>query len=246
MANVLKEYVESAVREQLSKVRELQLEIENLTFIRFPERTKGSYQYPTLGVGIELSHLDRSWDYSNDILPKEDSFMLPENIWVDFANLIRSDKKIYNCAGKRIPVEVIRALRSNIFDLKNLYRAEWINNKFGKGTTTYPKFNSAGKLEFVTEPLEDCLMEDRVQGISLDDWLKNPTPQGFPRKDVKKGDLYYQYPRDGRVARFFANSVRAVLNCYGNPQGSVPELGVRRAKIFKSREDSCSHGCRYG
>src|SRR3989344_1810418 len=91
-------------------------------YLHLPEKSKGSYQYPDLGIDIERSHSGETWD-NLQVLPKEDSFMLPVNIWVDFANLIRSDKKIYNCVGKRIPIEVIRALRSDIFDL-GLYRSE--------------------------------------------------------------------------------------------------------------------------
>src|SRR3989344_3079699 len=94
-------------------IRETLKEYEFSTRIHLPERTKGSYQYPNLGIDIQRGHNNTSWNGTNEILPKEDSFMLPLNIWVDFANLIRSDNEIYNCAGKRIPIEVIRALRND-------------------------------------------------------------------------------------------------------------------------------------
>jgi hypothetical protein len=77
-----------------------------------------------------------------------------------------------------------------------------------------------------SEPLESCLMEDKKPGIDLNDWLDNSTSQGLPITNAKDGDLYYWFPRDERVAGFFANSGRAFLNCNRNPLDSYSSLGV--------------------
>ncbi|MDP4012664.1 MAG: hypothetical protein Q8R00_03620 [Candidatus Nanoarchaeia archaeon] len=204
--------------------------------IHLHERTKGAYQYPDLQIDIARSCVDLSWDYLKRKLPEEEAFMLPLNIWVDFANLLFSDKPMYNCARKKIPKKVVEAIRSDIFEVRGHYRGEWIDAKFEEGTITYPKFDSSGKLTQVTEPLEGCLMEDRLPGINLESWLKNPTSQGFPKNKIKKGDLYYGCPRVGTVALFGAYSVWAGLGCFRYPQYSGSDLGVRRAKIFEGRK----------
>ena len=76
-------------------------------------------------------------------------------------------------------------------------------------------------------------MKDKLPGISLESWLNNPTSQGFPRKNVKKGDFYYYAPlkNNNSVVRFYANSDRSRLDCGGNPQCSSSTLGVRRKKF---------------
>ena len=77
-------------------------------------------------------------------------------------------------------------------------------------------------------------MENKIPGISLDSWLKNPTKQGLPRSNVAEGDLSYWHPRDQSVAWFDANSGGADLNCGGrNPSYWVSDLGVRAAKQLK-------------
>ncbi|MBI2673598.1 hypothetical protein HYX19_05015, partial [Candidatus Woesearchaeota archaeon] len=45
-------------------------------------------------------------------------------------------------------------------------------------------------------------------------------------------DFNYLFPREGKVARFYAYSGRAFLDCGGYPRGSNYEFGVRVAKIF--------------
>jgi|SRR3989338_8302922 len=78
------------------------------------------------------------------------------------------------------------------------------------------------------EKLETCLMEDKIPGINLDDWLsrKNVTSQGFPKPNISKGDLHYWHPTNDSVARFYAYSGWAGLDCGGDPSGRDPSLGV--------------------
>ena len=78
------------------------------------------------------------------------------------------------------------------------------------------------------EKLESCLMDDKTPGINMESWLegKNVTNQGTPKTRMGNGDLWYWYPREGRVARFGVDSGRAVLDCDGNPDYADPVLGV--------------------
>ena len=73
-------------------------------------------------------------------------------------------------------------------------------------------------------------MEDKKPGISLDDWLDNPTAQGLPKPDAKDGSLYFWHARADAVARFYAGSDWAGLNCNGDPSYRNSDLGVRRVK----------------
>ncbi|MBI2673242.1 hypothetical protein HYX19_03210 [Candidatus Woesearchaeota archaeon] len=70
-------------------------------------------------------------------------------------------------------------------------------------------------------------MGDKLPGIDLGDWLERANSQGLPPKDVKSGSLYYLNPKNGAVARFFANSGWAGLY----PRYSDSGLGVRAARI---------------
>jgi len=62
--------------------------------------------------------------------------------------------------------------------------------------------------------------------MDTNSWIRNPTSQGAPKKDVARGDSYSFYPRDGSVARFFANSGRAGFSCDRNPLYSSASRGV--------------------
>ena len=162
---------------------------------------------------------------------------LPPRLFVDFLNEIRAglgskNKKVYNAQGNPIPHDLLQAVWDDITKVQNPYRGEWFDAAFTEKkkdwSITYHKFNAAGKLELVTEPLDpDTLMEDKTPGISLEDWLNNPTPQGLPRKDAQPGSLCYWFPRAGYVSRFWAVSDWVGLNCVGGPQDSGSGLGVR-------------------
>lgn len=88
-----------------------------------------------------------------------------------------------------------------------------------------------------SEPLEeDTLMQDLKPGISLDDWITNPTKQGLPKKDCKRGNIYYWHPRsyNNSVVRFAANSVWTYLSCGANAYNPNLKVSVvKEANYFK-------------
>ena len=231
-------------------------------YLILPSKTYGNYSYPDLLVstsrlgydnGVEkaakklnltLQNTANEQDntpYIGKIQHKQaldlnlalDGLTLNIRQFADFLNLLKSGKAFY-ADGSKADKTLLDNMLDEITTVRASWRAEWFDNSFGKNTTTYHKFNTNGKLVEVTEDLDpDTLMEDRTPGIDLNSWLRNPTAQGLPRKTVPNGDSYYWPPKDGYVARFFANSDRAILNCYRSPQGSGPVLGVRHAKIRK-------------
>jgi hypothetical protein len=93
----------------------------------------------------------------------------------------------------------------------------------------YHTIDANGKPVEKFETLQDCLMSDKTPGIDFDHWIENANEQGLPMENSPDGKLYYWYPRDGRVAGFFAGSDRTVLICGRDPTNSNPQLGVRAA-----------------
>ena len=166
--------------------------------------------------------------------------------WFECHKELQSDRK-------RMPtipefIEFLKYLRLNpsdenikiykdITEVREPLRAEWIDADFKvKGRDLYINSNHVldadGNLIPQNSEILDkgTLMKDKTPGISLDDYLDlNHTKQGLPNKKVKSGDLYYWYPRsdNNSVSRFYAYSVRAGLNCSGDPSGRGPALGVR-------------------
>ena len=143
---------------------------------------------------------------------------------------IDKNEKVYYANGTEVPVKVLEYMFNEMTEIRNPWRSEWLHASFGNKTITYPKFDSSGNRVIVTEPLDkDTLMKDKIPGISLADYLKNPTSQGLPRKNAGDGSLYYWHPVDERVAGLFAGCAWVGLVCSWDPDG-VTSLGVRRSK----------------
>ena len=133
----------------------------------------------------------------------------------------------------------------NIFDditqVKSPWRGEWLDADFKvKNNKLHINSNhvldSNGKIiNYNSEPLDkNTLMKDKTPGISLEDWINNPTRQGLPNKKTKSGDLCYWYPRsdNNSVAGFDAGDGGANLICSwsGGPSLGDSDLGVRAVR----------------
>ncbi len=204
-------------------------------YIILPGKVHGSYSYPDLVVSMDRYYHGKNWDQAHEELNKEGYHMQNPRQFVDFLNLLRSGN-VNDGLGKALSSDRIEVIYKEITEVREPWRAEWHDAKFFKRDEDwfiiYHKIKSDGTLEEVTESLEECLMEDKTPGISLDYWLANATQQGLPFKKTKKGGLYYWNPRDGSVARFGAGSDRVVFYCDWDPLYSDGGLGVRRQKIF--------------
>jgi len=205
-------------------------------YIALPGKAHGTYSYPDLLVPIERTHQNKDWDDAQAALRAEGYFMLTIRQFIDYINLLKSGTAYYG-SGRQIGKSELDAILFDIVGVKDPWRAEWLDAKFGKtiifgeNTITYHKIKTYGTLEEVTEPLQDCLMEDKLPGISLDYWLQNATPQGLPPKKTPKGNFWYWRPRQGYVAGFVAHSGGAVLSCSGDLQYVYSAFGVRAAKV---------------
>jgi len=168
-----------------------------------------------------------------DVTKALQGFTLPLPQYKDFLRLLNSGNA-YDGKGNQIPSTQLTKILNEVLEVRSPWRSEWLDAKFTKSgeklQITYHKINSNGTLEEVTEQLDpDTLMKDKQ--IAIDSWLNNSTSQGLPRKNFSDGQLYYWYPREDRVAGFYAGSYRASLDCLWNPLSSYASLGVRLAKI---------------
>ena len=199
---VIKQAVKEAKRKQES-------EIEN--FIYVPEAN--------LYFARERTHLGKSWNDTHELL-KQEKLYIPN---VGQRNL-------------RMPTlpEIVKSLNyfktnepemfEELTAVRDPWRVNHIDAYFEKRQNGFyvltQNKTKAEKLD------EDTLTKDRAPGISLDEWLKNPTSQGLPKSDISDGDFYYLFPRDGAVARLGADSGWACLNCNWDPDNVGSSLGV--------------------
>ncbi len=216
------------------------------TGIILPGRTHEHYSYPDIKVSRGLSYLPINYDDAEERVHARSGLMLTIRQFVDFLNLLRSGKA-YDANGKRIgKAELNRIYEGITTSVRNPWHAEHLDARFSlredtpnlsdrpRLSITYHSIQPNGSLKEVTEPLVDCLMEDRLPGISLDDWLKNANSQGLPRPGLKEGDSCYSHPKTGKVASFVVYLGMAGLGCNGSPQVSGPGYGVRFARPIRT------------
>jgi len=149
-------------------------------------------------------------------------------------------EKVFDGNGDKIPKREQSRIMNEITAVREPYRAEWYEDTFSNEdgelvvNRNYALQNGV-LVPTYSEQLESCLMESRTPGISLKDWVKKATSQGFPGKNVRKGALYFWPPTNGAGAGFNANSYWAYLGGDWGPTGSSPALGVRCVRRFEPR-----------
>jgi len=184
-------------------------------------------------VAKEKTHLGKDWNQAHEELHKERARMLTIREFVDFLLFLRSGN-VQDGLGNIVTGPDVQSVYNEITEVRSPWRAEWIDAYFSQQPNasilniSYNHRIVNGKLQPQnTESLEQHLTEDKVPGIDLVDWLSRANKQGLPPSDVKSGSLYYWHPKNGRVARFRADSGRAFLSCLGVPSYSDSSLGVR-------------------
>ena len=195
------------------------------TIAETPE-LKGYVYIPSINLYVAKEKIlhEKNWYDTHQELHKQGLQMLTIPQFILFINYLKSSPSN----------QEYQNILDEILTVRNPWRSEWLDADFkvinDKLNINYNHRTINGKLKPQnSEPLEECLMQNKTPGIDLDSWLRNPTKQGLPRKDVKDGGLYYWCPMsdNNSVARFVANSDRAVLNCDWDPQYSNSGLGVR-------------------
>ena len=188
-------------------------------------------------ISIDKFHYNNSWYKMHELLHKEDSFMPNVNDFRMLLYLLKENKARY-ADGSLIKKEEQIRIYNEITEVRSPLRGEYLDARFEKRKdelyllSDHIVQSNNSLVPSAQEILHpETLMKDRVLGISLEDYIRNLTPQGLPRNDVKKGDLYYWHPKNECVVWFDASSDGSGLDCYGNPQFSNSALGVRRKKF---------------
>ncbi|MCK9595699.1 hypothetical protein M0R19_00755 [Candidatus Pacearchaeota archaeon] len=178
-----------------------------------------------LYVAKERTLLGKDFYESQNILHENNEKMLTPFEFIEFLKYTKENHQdIYNETTK----------------VQCPWKAEWLGADFKtEGDcmyVIYSLFDSKGKIVQKKEILDrNTLMRDKTPGISLDNYLQNPTKQGFPSKKVKSVNLYSWYPRSNNnlVERFNAFEIGgACLFGYRLPSFRNSNLGVRAAKLL--------------
>ncbi len=168
---------------------------------------------------------------ANDLVIGAGYYPLNLRLFADFLRMVREgayeNKDVFDAKGQKIKSERLRFIDEEITKVRSPYRGRWVSDKYEEREDgVYVSFYVMRNI--VDEGLDEgTLMEDRIPGINMDSWIKNPVNQGNPNKKVTGGSLYYWMPGGGAVARFGADSDRAYLVCDWNPQFSFASLGVQ-------------------
>ncbi|MEK6915550.1 MAG: hypothetical protein AABW89_03350 [Nanoarchaeota archaeon] len=147
-----------------------------------------------------------------------------------FSGKSKKNKKVlYDGNAKPLDLEVIKKVYNEIVQVREPWRAEWLDAKFieqgGVLSIHYGhKLTGTDLVPSNTEVRQPHLMDNDY----ID--LQSANNQGLPTKNSRTQTLYFWNPSNGTVARFDAGSGGAVLSCYGGPADRVAGLGVRPAR----------------
>ncbi len=173
-----------------------------------------------LYVTKERSLHGLNWNKTQEELKKQKLSMLTPYQFREFLKYLRDSK---DSEHKKIFKDVV--------EVRDHWRAEWLNARFDKRKNGLYMISENvlvnGKYQNAEQKLDDFLAENKLPGISLDEWINSNAPHGLPTPQSPNGKLYYWAPVLGYVARFFAGSDVADLSCDGDADYSDPSLGVR-------------------
>ena len=195
--------------------------------------TNGWLYVPSIGMEFSptLDGLNSNW-YDAHKLARGKGFVMPSpaETW---ALIFEAKAKLSNPAFRKIYEFFTEKTASG-------WHSEWQDAYFKKSgkkmyMSTLEKFDTKDKPIFhnATDITGTYLANDGYANISQ---RTNITSQGLckvadSRTDYVKGENIYSWcPKDGAVARFFASSDWAGLDCYGDPASSDSSLGVRFAR----------------
>src|SRR3989338_2800958 len=92
-------------------------------------RIHGSYSYPDLLVSLQKCHFGLTWEESQLELLNDNSIMLTIRQYVDFLNLLYSDRA-FTGNGKRINNSRAKRIFHNITSANYTFEGEWLDAKF--------------------------------------------------------------------------------------------------------------------
>ena len=193
------------------------------------EHQNGNYSKVDLLVPFKRTHLTESWSECRTpiLLANEQGYMPTIRQHLDFLELIKSGEA-FDENGNKIDSKRLQRLFDEITAPRNYQTWEWLDAKFIRGTITYHSIEQDGSVKEIAENLDDCLMEDKNPGISLDSWLKTANSHGMPTENTQDGSFCYLFPRGGWAVAYFSGNC---LICIRDPDSPDDSLGVRVTKI---------------
>jgi len=162
----------------------------------------------------QRTHLNKNWKDTHKLLAQE-KLRMPT---------IEEFRKTLNYLKNSQNQEHLE-LYNEITEVRGPWRASHLDAYFEERKDGFYILTANKKK---AEKLENCLMKDKIPGISLENWLegKNIISQGLPSPNIDDGDLGYWYPKNNQVAGFVAYSGEANLYCDWDPDYRDSNLGV--------------------
>lgn len=117
------------------------------------------------------------------------------------------------------------------------WEGEWLDAKFvgvGKNMRIIYHTFENGQIVEKSEKLDQNTLRQNISpGISLESWIKNPTPQGLPKQSVQSGETYWWAPENNTVAGFDSYPDRVSLSARALPSWRNSDVGVRAAEQLR-------------
>ncbi|MBS3146252.1 hypothetical protein J4471_00995 [Candidatus Woesearchaeota archaeon] len=205
-------------------------------YIILEGRIHGSYSYPDLLVSLQKCHFGLTWEESQLELLNDNSIMLTIRQYVDFLNLLYSDRA-FTGNGKRINNSRAKRIFHNITSANYTFEGEWLDAKFKIIDNTL-KINHTHKiLNEQLNPLSSEEIEnpnnpnDKIISISLMEWLLFADIYGLPKLFKNEGNFYYFPPVHNSVACFESSTFCRGVHCNYDLGAVNAGLGVRPSFI---------------
>ena len=189
-----------------------------------PPQLEGMIYVPTVNLYFakQRSHLGSNWNESQEALHSEGLKMPTIKQTWELINYLRTD--LNNPEFRRVYDDILKKTSKD-------WHGEWQNAKFVKEKDGMylqeVRFENGNLVISRKRKLEDCLMENGFANINSTNTQGLLTTRSSKSTYVQGENIYFYYPRNGRVARFVAITDRAYLYCDGNPSNRNDLLGVR-------------------
>lgn len=177
-------------------------------------------------VSIDKFFENKKWNEAHQELHKEHTGMinLPEFLYL---LKLANEGKLQYADGTSVTKKDCKDFYNEMTEVREPWRAEWIDESY-KNQPGIPQdqpqilqrqtnhlYLNGTPAPATIEILQPHLVQDKQ--IDLKYLVSHHTSQGLPLQTQKDRTLYYYFPRDGCVARFYAGRNGAFLFCGWDP-----------------------------
>ena len=206
--------------------------------LKFNPRIKGSDYIRILGTNSVISRFEttkgHNYQETHFALSDKRKYMPSARLFMPYySQVIKANEGLVKlCDANNHPIpsdeveELYKKLTSDSWTrLNNYFIQDNLGRLLNESFMSFKKQEDKQIITLERDMLEQCVMEDYVVDLEFN-------KQGFPVRKSNEQDyirgknIKFWYPRKDSVARFFASSVRALLDCSGNPSDSFEGLGV--------------------